>query len=137
MRISLPFTAVALILVVACSPQKKEAAADSKQTLDSLLKNYHEDHLKLYPLLATSIGDNRYNALLPNDITAEYRQQVKAFNERYRDQLKAIDRTALAENDQLSYDLLTYDCGMELEALLVKDYLIPISQFNSMILTEA
>ena len=137
MRMTLPYTAYVLALVVACSPQKKEAKVDIKPVLDSLLRNYHEEHLKLDPLLATSIGDNRYNDLLPNDITAEYRQQVKAFNERYRDQLKAIDRGTLAENDRLSYDLLTYDCEIQLEGLRFKDYLIPISQFNSMTLTIA
>jgi len=137
MRITLPFTTIALALVVTCSPQKKRDQVDAKPVLDSLLRNYHEEHLKLDPLLATSIGDNRYNDLLPNDITAEYRQQVKAFNERYRDQLKAIDRGTLAENDRLSYDLLTYDCEIQLEGLRFKDYLIPISQFNSMTLTIA
>ena len=75
--------------------------------------------------------------MLPNTLTAEYRQQVKSFNERYRDQLKAINRNALSENDQLSYDLLAYDCDIELEGMRFKDYLMPISQIRSLTLTVA
>src|SRR5258708_35372899 len=100
-----------LIIVVAmsfgaCSPQKKEAPLTPNPSLDSLLNNYHQEHLKLSPLLATSIGDNRYNDVLPNTLTADYRRQMKEFYERYRAQLIAFDRSALSENDQLSYDLL-------------------------------
>ncbi len=122
-------------LLYSCTPQPKETAAPP--SLDSLLNHYHQEHLKLSPLLATSIGDNRYNDLLPNTLTAEYRKQIMEFNERYRSQLAAIDRGTLSENDQLSYDLLAYECDTDLEGFKFKDYLMPISQIRSLPLTMA
>ncbi len=128
---------LAFPIIFACSPKKQEVKTDSKPQLDSLMKNYYQDLLRLSPLLATSIGDNRYNDLLPNTLTVEHRQQVRSFYENYRDQLKVIDQTNLSENDQLSYELLVYNCDMELEGLQFKDYLMPISQIRSMTLTVA
>ena len=136
MRIVTTLLIIIGTLLYSCSPQNKENA-EAPPSLDSLLNSYHQEHLKQSPLLATSIGDSRYNDLLPNTLTAEYRQQIKDFNERYRSQLAAIDRTKLSENDQLSYDLLTYECDIDLEGLRFKDYLMPISQIRSLPLTIA
>lgn len=125
-----------LVFVFACSP-KKEETADVKPAFDSLMKNYHEENFRLNPLQATSAGDNRYNDLLPNTLTAAYRQQEKDFYEGFQKRLAAIDRSALSEDDQLSYDLLAYECARNLEGLQFKDYLMPISQIRSLTLTIA
>ena len=118
---------VMFAVLSACSP-KKEVPVTVKPTLDSLLKNYHEAYLRLFPLSATSAGDNRYNDQLPNTLTADYRRQVKDFYEGYRKQLTSFDRTALSANDKMSYDLLLYECDINLEGQKFKDYLMPISQ---------
>ncbi len=117
-----------------CSPKKEEA---KQVSLDSLMHNYHEDNLKLNPLSATSAGDSRYNDQLPNTITQAYRKQASDFYESYKQKLQAIDRNALTENDQLSYDLLLYECERNLEGEKFKDYLMPISQIRSLTLTVA
>ncbi|MEJ0031589.1 MAG: DUF885 domain-containing protein [Bacteroidota bacterium] len=106
-------------------------------SFDNLLQNYHEDYLKLYPLAATSAGDNRYNQILPNNISVEYRNELKNFYRDYSEKLKAIDRSALSDNDQLSYDLLLYQCSINLEGLKFNDHLMPISQIQSMPLQVA
>jgi hypothetical protein len=80
--------AIVLCLVIACSPKQEQ---QTQVSLDSLFKSFHEERLRLFPLLATSMGDNRYNDIFPNNITQEYRQQVKDFYQRYKDQLAAHD----------------------------------------------
>ena len=136
MRKLLPLIIAVVTLVSSCSP-KKEAQTAAHPSLDSLLKNYHEAFLKLFPLSATSAGDNRYNDLLPNTLTTDYRKQVKDFYEDYLKQLAAFDRNVLSENDKMSYDLLMYECNINLEGQKFKDYLMPISQTRFLTLNMA
>src|SRR6478736_724668 len=130
------FLSLASLALYSCSP-KTEGTETKQISLDSLMHNYHEDHLKLNPLSATSAGDNRYNDQLPNTITLAYRQQVSDFYEGYKQKLQAIDRAALSANDQLSYDLLMYECNINLEGKKFSDHLTPISQIRSLTLTVA
>jgi uncharacterized protein (DUF885 family) len=132
MKKILPLLLIAI--AIACNPKKEETKTIS---LDSLMRNYHEDYLKLYPFTATSAGDARYNDVLPNNISVAYRNQVRDFYTGYQDKLKAIDRAALSEDDALSYDLLIYQCQVNLEGLKFNDHLTPISQIQSMPLQVA
>lgn len=132
---TIAFAAASLLLITACSEHSSTPTSNPKAALDSLFKNYREAYVKLYPIDATSAGDNRYNDLLPNSLTTDFRNQVKDFYTSYRDQLQAIDRSKLSENDQISYDVLQWECNINLEGLQFKDYLMPLNQFWSMPLT--
>lgn len=125
---------LAATLLFNCAQAPKEVKTVS---LDSLLTNYHEEYFQLFPLAATSAGDNRYNDQLPNTISQAYRNQVKSFYQKYKNQLAAIDVRALNENDQLSYDLLSYECNVNLDGMKFNDQLMPISQIRSLPLTIA
>lgn len=101
-------------------------------SLDSLFKQYHEERLKLFPIDATYSGDNRYNDLLPNTLTAAYRQQIETFFSKYKELLKSYDTKDLSEEQRLSHEALNWECDIALEGLKFKDYLMPINQFWSM-----
>jgi uncharacterized protein (DUF885 family) len=121
-----------LFMMLSCSnPPKNETQDAARPSLDSLLTQYHEGRLKLFPMDATMAGDNRYNDLLPNALTAEFRQQVKDFYSDYRTKLTAFDRAALSEDDQMSYDVLLWECDITLDGLRFNDHLMPINQFWS------
>src|ERR1043165_2887419 len=94
----------------------------SPESFHTSLHNYHEEYLKLYPFVATSAGDNRYNDLLPNNISVAYRNQVKDFYSGYQEKLNAIDKSTLTEDNRLSYDLLMYQCNINLEGLKFNDH---------------
>ncbi|MEO8417037.1 MAG: hypothetical protein ABI472_25460, partial [Ginsengibacter sp.] len=70
-----------LVAILFCAMIVNTVAQQSAQnkSLQLLFANYYQDRLKLYPLEATSIGDNRYNNLLPNDGSADYLKQVHNF----------------------------------------------------------
>src|SRR5690606_29631015 len=85
-----------------------------------------------FPVEATLAGDTRYNDLLPNSISEEYIAEVKAFFSGYKDKLSAIDKNTLNENDQMSYDILLWECNIGIEGSSFKDHLMPINQFWSM-----
>ncbi|MBL0744000.1 DUF885 domain-containing protein [Chryseolinea lacunae] len=120
-----------LLCMLACSTKPKTEVQAPKPTLDTLLGNYYEDYLKYSPINATAIGDSRYDDLLPNTLTAEFRNQTRELYTRYRDLLTKYDRNALSEDDQMNYDVLLWECDIALESLRFKDYLMPINQFSS------
>jgi hypothetical protein len=80
-------------------------APDAGQQLHAMLERYFEELLQLNPLLATFIGDPRYNDRLPNSIGPEHRTRVRAMNERVRERMRLEQalREALA-TDQLSVE---------------------------------
>lgn len=115
-------------LLISCSPAQKEERGAA--FADSIFKNFHEEKLQLYPLLATSIGDNRYNHIFPNDISLGHRQKVQAFYQKYDSLLTLVNRASLNGSERLSCDILQYECDINLEGLGFKDYLMPISQIR-------
>jgi len=121
-----------LLFVLACSKAPKSDVAAAKPTLDTLVNDFYEDYLKFSPLNATVLGDNRYDSLLPNTLTASYRAEVKDFYTRYQNRLAGYNRADLSENDQMNYDVLSWECDIALGGLQFKDYLMPINQFSSM-----
>lgn len=132
MKSILLIVATACTLMNCSSPSKKEPSVTVKAELDSLMEQYHEDRLKLFPLEATMAGDNRYNALLPNTITESFRKQVTDFYTQYRNALTQIDRANLSESDQLNYDVLAWECNVAIEGGKFKDHLMPVNQFWSL-----
>ena len=105
---------------------------NSNAAFDSLLHEYYEDRLKLYPLEATAIADERYNDQLPVDISDSYREKLKTFYSSYAEKFKTIDRAALSGQSVLSFDIMQYEMKMQLEGLTFHDNLMPINQFWSM-----
>jgi len=102
-----------------------------KAALDLLLEDYYEENLKLYPLTATSIGDNRYNDSWPNYISQEVINGLREFHSKYQNRLHTINRENLSDKDKINYDVIAWECEMGLEGLKFKDYLMPINQINS------
>jgi uncharacterized protein (DUF885 family) len=107
----------------------------SKESPAELFQNYYEDRLKLYPLEATMIGDSRYNDLLPIDISEDYRGKLKEFFAVYLDRIQLQDSKQLSESEQLSMEILAWECRIQLENLGFRSELIPINQFESLHLT--
>ncbi|MBX7226523.1 MAG: DUF885 domain-containing protein [Chitinophagales bacterium] len=112
------------ILFIGC--KKHKPASEIK----TLFENYYEESLGLFPFSATVSGDNRYNDQFPIDISDAYRDKVRAFYQKYADGLKEYDRSTLDANDQMSYDILKWDCDIALEMMQFPDHLMPINQMS-------
>lgn len=132
-------------LLTACSQQASttESASATTQTasdvkdLGTLLDQYWEENAKLYPLSATTNGDNRYNDQLPNDGTQAFREQQRQYYQKYLDQLQQFDREKLADNDRISYDIFRYELQMNLDGLKLNTWMIPFQQFWGLPLSMA
>ena len=125
-----PITAV---LAQKAPPTAKAATAitapgAASAPLAKLLAAYWDEQARLYPLTATSQGDNRYNDQLPNDQTQAFRQQQRTFYQKYQTLLRKTNRKALNANDQTSYDILDYDLGMSLAGFQRNSWMMPFTQ---------
>ncbi len=131
-------------LLTACNQQKTTAdgGSDTAATgtaevndLSTLFANFWEENLKLFPLDATTQGDNRYNDRLPNDQTKAFRDTLQTTYQDYLTQLQKFDREKLSDNDKISYDIFKYDLENKLAGLKQNTWMIPFQQFWGMPLT--
>ncbi|AOE50417.1 DUF885 domain-containing protein [Kangiella sediminilitoris] len=107
-------------------------AEEASEKLNQLFAENFEQSLKLNPIRATAIGDNRYNDQLPNFLSAEYRMKMHNFTASWLQKVKQIDRTLLSGQDRLSYDVFVYQSELALEGEKFPGHLIPLNQSNNL-----
>src|SRR5687768_12882636 len=76
---------------------------------DRLLEDWWELELKNSPILATSIGDLRYNDQLVDTYTEAFRAEDLAREKEFLQRIQGIDRARLEGQDVLSYDIFRRD----------------------------
>lgn len=74
-----------------------------------------EERLVRNPLLATRIGDPRYNDRISDTTTAAGRDDERRWTERHLEILRTFDRETLGHADSLSYDVLKCRLEVDLE----------------------
>ncbi|SIO30258.1 Uncharacterized conserved protein, DUF885 familyt [Epilithonimonas zeae] len=107
----------------------------STSDLDSIAANYYEEYLKLYPLEATSQGDERYNDLLPNNLSQDFIKKEIAFYNSVQNQLKSIDYNSLDNDRKVVFDVLEYTLIDKQERYAYHPEYIPFTQFDGLPLT--
>ncbi len=113
-------------------PVTETAKVDPAVAMQQLFTDYWEESLVLNPVVATYVGDSRYNDRLPNFLSAAERAKVTTFNQKWRARIAAIDTTSLAEQDRNSTQILLRELDMSLEGDRFPGYLQPINQFYSL-----
>ncbi len=113
------------------SCQKAADTSDPKQAawLKDLLSNYWRDHDAFDDFGSTSRGGTKYNGILNNNLSQAFMAKEDSFNLGYYTELLKINRGALNENDQISFDILKQKLETENEARKFHLELIPIQQF--------
>ena len=107
------------------------AQADKAQRLDALYEQYWEEVLRMNPVQATFQGDPRYNDQLPDFLSADFREQARAFNARWLKTIEDIGPAGLTGQDLLSYEIFLRDARLQQEAMRFPDWQQPINQFGS------
>jgi uncharacterized protein (DUF885 family) len=115
--------------VVSSFAQDVKPVAERLAAQNALFDEYYEWNARTFPEGATSFGDYRYN-----DQLAEYSlAAIMQRNESYVDFLKrleAISTADFSEQDQLSHDLLVRGLKQRITDFELKEYEMPVSQFN-------
>ena len=129
-----------LALMAACATQSPSPASETRAAtasapaatsagaeLNVLVEAYFEELLALNPIMATYIGDKRYNDRLPNDIGPEERARHRELNERYLAAARKIDAESLDGPDRISLEIFLRERERELAAERFPEYLLPIN----------
>jgi uncharacterized protein (DUF885 family) len=125
MRTGLIFLAATLALVSCSQHELKNSVNETSKDMNKIFDNYYEERLRLFPLEATAIADNRYNDQLPCDISDAYREKVKSFYKKYLGEISAVKRQDLKSEEALSYDVFKREMEIQLEGLHFHDNLNP------------
>ncbi|MCD9098461.1 DUF885 family protein [Luteimonas fraxinea] len=110
-----------------------EDAAARAARLTTLYAEYWEEVLKLNPVQATFQGDARYNDQLPDFGSAEYREQVRSFNERWLKTIEAVGSEGLQGQDLLSYRIFVDERRNTLDGERFPDWMMPVNQMGSIV----
>jgi len=113
------------------SSSSNDPSSNERIDLSQDLEDYYQSYLKLNPVDATFAGITDYNDTWENSIAEENRNSTKAFYKSIIDKLDNIDRDNLSKEDQLSYDILKWDCTVAYENFAYPKYLTPIDQMWS------
>ena len=111
------------------------SAGNDSAAINQMFANYWEDRMKLYPLEATTAGDNRYNNIFQNEVSVAFINETKQFYSRYLDSIRSFDPGKLNENDKISYDIFKREMVMQLERFNYHEELMPLNQFAGRQLT--
>ena len=112
------------------APENAQARATR---LGTLYAEYWEELLRLNPVQATFQGDARYNDQLPDFGSAEYREQVRAFNERWLKTVEAIGSDGLDGQDLMSYRIFVQERRNALDAERFPSWMLPVNQMGSLV----
>jgi uncharacterized protein (DUF885 family) len=114
-------------VLAACQiDQKSETVA-----FGDFLHEHFMEKIEINPIDATMLGISGYNHKLPNFLTQEHKDRSRKFYQNYKDRLANYDRDKLSEEEKISYDLLKWNCDIELERIEFLLELMPLDQFWS------
>jgi uncharacterized protein (DUF885 family) len=127
-------TGLILTVFSACKLSSDNQNKEPNKELAALFDKYYDERLSLYPLEATTIGDNRFNDKLYADFTDSYRSELKNFYKQYAVYLNKFEREKLNNNDQISYDVFKREMEMNIESFSFRNNYIPANQFEGLTL---
>ena len=110
----------------------KVADGDAAAQVNALAEAYFESYLELFPLLATEIGDHRYDDRLADDLSPKGRAKVRALADRTREALSRIPRGSLAGQALLTHEVLEERTQAVLDGLQFSDHLMPLEQLDAL-----
>src|SRR3954469_10312405 len=118
------------LLAAALIAATATADLDSRrQQLAAIVTEHWERHLRANPLFATLIGDKRYNDRLGD--ASEERVFADAESDRaFAARLEAIDTASFPPDEALDKTLLLRQLRDNLEAVRLKEWEMPITQFG-------
>lgn len=124
-----------LTVLFACNENEVPAEPKQDKSLSAFFDDYYEETLKLFPLKATAIGDDRYNDILPISFTDSYRDKLRDFYNRYLTAAGQYNYNDLTEKDKINYDVFVYETKMNLDDLEFPSNYTPFNQFYALPLT--
>ncbi|GAB3055217.1 DUF885 domain-containing protein [Stenotrophomonas tumulicola] len=114
------------------APRTPAVQASRAAQLERLYEEYWDASMQLNPLQATFQGDARYNAELPNILSAAWRQQSHDFTAEWLGKVEKVGSEGLQGQDLLSYEMFVRDARASLAAEQYPSWMLPISQYYNL-----
>ncbi len=119
-------------IILALTASTAFAQPPNNPAFNKLLDDYYEEGLQLNPLAATAAGDNRYNDLLVNAISAPHLQKVHDYNIKYQKALDGFKRESLNFFDEISFDIISLQVKQALAREKFHLEYMPFTQFDGL-----
>lgn len=120
---------LAAALSVSAQDKNLQPVAARIAAQNALFDEQYEADLREFPERATNFGDYRYNDKLA-DHSLDAAARREKMDEGFLARLQAISTVGFPEQDQLSHDILTRGLEQSVADFNLKEYLMPINQFN-------
>ena len=117
-----------IVLLLASAIAPLPAATDPSAALNKLFEDYFERSLQLNPLLATFIGDHRYDDKLANNIGPREIAAGKAFDREFLAAALKFDSQPLSPQDRLSLEIFVHERRVSIASEEFSGELLPINQ---------
>ena len=124
------------VLILSCKDESKtdqiqNMNVDQTEAFNKILDDYYEEGLLLNPVMATMQGDNRYNDLFPNILSNEYRNDLRAYYQKFSETLRQFNDDDLSESQLMTKAILKWECDINLDGFNYNQDLRPIDQMWS------
>ncbi len=125
-----------LVVLAGCAtvPVVEQSASNR---LSGLYDEYFDEALKLSPLSATYLGDERYNDRLENPATLGYQRAAESLERRFLARARAIRPDGLQGSERISYDAFVSGRAQQLDSARFPEWLLPVNQMDSIASTIA
>ena len=94
--------------------------------LTELIEEEWEFRIRFDPLLATSVGDPRYDDRLPSVTIRDHERRARYYRN-VLSRLDALDRHSLDDSDRVNYDIFRWQLENEVEEFEFKGHLLTIN----------
>ena len=119
-----------ILCVTLCVLLPHATAGQAEQQVAALFESDWQYRLQTQPEYATSLGEHRHNAKLADLSLAASRADLQ-YQRSALEQIKLVDRAALAPQQRLSYDLFIYEKEQQLRAYSFYPYRVyPLTAYS-------
>src|SRR4051812_27283652 len=98
-----------VVALTACATTAPPASSDRGSSpdavLNTLVEEYFDRQLELFPMNATAIGDPRYDDRLDESTSAGFREKVLAIERACLDRARRIDADSLSSASRLTWEI--------------------------------
>jgi len=118
--------AVTGLALFACTLPAAVLAADAAAQLKQIFDEAWDAQLREDPILATEVGDKRFDDRLSSETPADFERRAGAAR-RFLERLAGVDRGALDARDRASYDMFKRNLDDDLAELRFRTWRMPLN----------
>ncbi len=109
-----------LLLTLGCQEATMSVPQAKAINIDSLFQAFNHFQQRINPIEATKSGENKYNDQVANYISADYQQDLIEHYTQFLAAIAQVDITKISPSQQLSMEVMKWDCTIKREGLTNK-----------------